>query len=186
MPHGPHHVCPWYGIWTFDNLLRPLIHDRERIFGTWVRPGMTALDVGCGAGYFSLGLARLVGPGGKVISVDLQPQMLAMLERRARRAGLLDRITRQACTPDSLGLTGVQADFANAFWMVHEVPDPGVLLAEVRNALKSGGRLLVVEPRGHVSAQEFARLLELARTLGWDVEATPRIAFSRTALLEKK
>ncbi len=186
MAHGSHRVCPWYGIWTFDNLLRPLIHDRERIFGPWVRPGMTALDIGCGAGYFSLGLARLVGPGGKVISVDLQPQMLAMLERRAQRAKLQDRITRQACTPGSLGLSNVQADFANAFWMVHEVPDSGVLLAEVRNALKSGGRLLVAEPRGHVSDKDFANLLEKARTLGWSLEATPRIAFSRTAVLEKK
>lgn len=186
MPEPTHHVCPWQHVWTFDNLFRLLIHPRGKIFGPYVRLGMTVFDLGCGAGYFSLGLARLVGPGGKVISVDLQPQMLAMLERRAQRAKLQDRITRQACTPGSLGLSNVQADFANAFWMVHEVPDPGVLLAEVRNALKSGGRLLVVEPRGHVSAQEFARLLELARTLGWDVEATPRIAFSRAAVLFKK
>jgi ubiquinone/menaquinone biosynthesis C-methylase UbiE len=186
MPEHSHHVCPWYGIWTFDNLFRPLIHDRERIFGSYVRPGMTVLDLGCGAGYFTLSLARLVGPAGKVIAVDLQPQMLAMLERRARRAGLLDRITRQACTPDRLGLTGVQADFANAFWMVHEAPDSRALLDEVRSALKPRGRLLVVEPRGHVSAKEFSALLDVAQTLGWAVETLPAIAFSRAALLEKK
>jgi len=186
MPASSHCVCPWYGIWTFDNLFRPLVHNRERIFGSLVRQGMTALDIGCGAGYFTLGLARLVGPTGKVIAVDLQPQMLAMLERRAQRAGLQDRIARQACAPDSLGLAGAQADFANAFWMVHEVSDRRALLAQVRAALKPGGRLLVVEPRGHVSAKEFAGLLDLARTLGWAVEGAPRIAFSRAALMAKK
>lgn len=186
MRNHTHCVCPWYGIWTFDNMFRPLIHDRKRIFAPLVKPGMTVIDIGCGAGYFTLGLARLAGPTGKVIAVDLQPQMLAMLERRARRAGLLDRISRQVCSPEGLGLGGVQADFANAFWMVHEVPDRRALLTEVRAALKPGAKLLVVEPRGHVSVQEFAGLLDEAQKLGWAVETLLRIAFSRAALLVKK
>jgi SAM-dependent methyltransferase len=81
-------VCPWWLCYSFDNPLRRLVHDPERILNPHVNPGMTAVDIGCGMGCFTLGLAKLVGPGGKVIAVDLQEEMLAALGRRARKAGL--------------------------------------------------------------------------------------------------
>ena len=96
------HVCPWWGGYFIDNRLRHWLHDPERIVAPYVRPGMTVIDIGCGMGFFSIALARMVGPAGQVLAVDLQPQMLRTLERRARRAGVADRIrTRQAesCAP---------------------------------------------------------------------------------------
>ena len=77
------HTCPWWLLFTFDNPLRRLIHDPEKILAPYVESGDAVLDVGCGMGYFSLGLAKLVGPEGKVIAADLQPQMLAGLKKRA-------------------------------------------------------------------------------------------------------
>ncbi len=56
-------VCPWWLCPTFDNPLRRLIHNPDRILAGLVRPGEIALDLGCGMGYFSIPLARLVGPG---------------------------------------------------------------------------------------------------------------------------
>ena len=64
-------VCPWWLCYSFDNPLRHLIHDPERLLEPYVKTGMTAVDIGCGMGYFTLGLAKLVGPGGTVIAVDL-------------------------------------------------------------------------------------------------------------------
>ncbi len=100
-----HCVCPWWLCATFDNPLRRLIHNPERILCELVRSGDTALDLGCGMGVFSIPLARLVGPSGKVICVDLQEQMLAGVRRRAERAGVAQRIP--SCTrpePTGIGL----------------------------------------------------------------------------------
>jgi 2-polyprenyl-3-methyl-5-hydroxy-6-metoxy-1,4-benzoquinol methylase len=74
------HVCPWWMAWTFDNPLRKLYQDPERILGSFVRDGMTVADIGCGMGYFSVAMAKMVGPGGRVLSVDLQEKMLQYLE----------------------------------------------------------------------------------------------------------
>jgi 2-polyprenyl-3-methyl-5-hydroxy-6-metoxy-1,4-benzoquinol methylase len=69
---GEDHVCPWWFAYTFDNPLRRLIHPPVRIFEGLVQEGQTAVDIGCGMGYFTLGLARMVGQNGQVIAVDLQ------------------------------------------------------------------------------------------------------------------
>jgi len=68
--------------------LRRFAQDPAKILGAHVTPGMTVLDVGCATGFFSLPLARLVGPGGRVVCADLQEPLLRALERRARRAGV--------------------------------------------------------------------------------------------------
>jgi ubiquinone/menaquinone biosynthesis C-methylase UbiE len=87
-----HHVCPWWLAYTFDNPLRRLIHRTAAMFHGLVEEGMTVLDIGCGMGYFSIALAKIVGPRGLVIAVDLQPQMLNILRKRAEKAGMVDRI----------------------------------------------------------------------------------------------
>jgi SAM-dependent methyltransferase len=145
-----------------DNPLRRLIQDPDRILAGLVRPGETALDLGCGMGYFSIPLARLVGPGGKVICVDLQEQMLAGVRRRAERAGVADRIRLHRTGKDGLGVDEA-TDFALAFWMLYEVPDQAAFLAEVIACVKPGSRLLVVEPRLHVSGAAFERSVAIAR-----------------------
>ena len=176
------HVCPWWFCPTFDNTLRRWVQDPERILAGLVEPGQTALDLGCGMGYFSIPLARLVGPDGIVICVDLQQRMLARVLRRAERARVADRIRLHLAAPDSLRLEET-ADFALAFWMLHEVPDRAPFLAEVRAALKPGALLLLVEPRGHVGAKVFARSVETAREVGLLPAGAPSVAFSRAVLL---
>ncbi|NTW59852.1 MAG: methyltransferase domain-containing protein, partial [Nitrospirae bacterium] len=96
------HVCPWWLAWTFDNPLRKWFQDPERILGSLVREGMTVADIGCGMGYFSVAMARMVGPAGRVLSVDLQEKMLKYLEKRAVRAGVQDRITTTLGEPDDI------------------------------------------------------------------------------------
>jgi ubiquinone/menaquinone biosynthesis C-methylase UbiE len=67
--------------------LRRLIHPPGRILGHHICPGDTVLDLGCGPGYFSLPLARMVGPGGTVIAVDVQEEMLALTGKLQGRRG---------------------------------------------------------------------------------------------------
>jgi ubiquinone/menaquinone biosynthesis C-methylase UbiE len=167
MTHN-HSVCPWWLGWVLVNPLRRLIEPPERLLGPFVSPGMTVVEPGCGMGYFSLPLARMVGPTGRVICVDLQEKMIAGLMRRARRAGLADRIDATVSSSNDLGLrafTG-SADLAIAIHVVHEVPDQHRFLEQMHDVLRPGGELLIVEPRGHVSPDAFEHTLVTAGTAG--------------------
>lgn len=180
------HVCPWWLAVAIDNPLRMLLHDPRRLFGPHVRPGMSALDVGCGRGFATIGLARLVGRSGKVVAVDVQPRMLEMTERRLQRAGLHDRVALRCATVDDLPLgDGERFHFANAFWMVHEVPDRTALLAGIRRHLTPGGLLLVAEPWVHVTGTAFAAMLRTAAEVGLEVVGRPKVAVSHAALLRR-
>jgi len=174
-------VCPWWLAYSFDNPLRRLLHPPEQVVGTWVRPGMTVLDVGCGIGHFSLGMARLVGPAGRVIAADLQEQALAAVRRRARRAGLADRITTHRCGPDLCGVPG-PVDFALAFWMLHETPAAESFCREIAGILAPEGRLLVAEPTWHVAAQLFQEEMDAAARTGLRLLERPVVRASRAAL----
>jgi len=178
------HVCPWWFAYTFDNPLRRLLHPPGKVLGRWVRPGMTVLDVGCGIGHFTIGMARLVGPGGRVIAADLQQRALDAVLRRAVRAGLADRITTHRCAPDRVGVAG-PVDFALAFWMAHETPSQQGFFAEMAGTLRPGGLLLVAEPRFHITERQFEETLESAVLAGLALGGRPQVRASRSVLLER-
>jgi SAM-dependent methyltransferase len=78
-----------------------------------------------------------------------------------------------------------QIDFALVFWMLHEVPDSQRLVQEVYGALSEQGRLLYVEPIGHVSKGLFEKNLETMLDVGFKVVSSPTVAFSRSVVMEK-
>lgn len=182
-----HRVCPYWIGYLLVSPLRRLIHNPEEIFRPFVTTGMTVLDIGSAMGFFTLPLARMVGPDGKVVCVDVQEKMLKSLQRRALKANVLDRIFTQVCKPTSLGLGGFDGtiDFAVAFAVVHEVPDARSLFAEVFQALKPGARCLIAEPKGHVSAPDFEQTLFAAEQTGLRVVGNPKIPRCHAALLSK-
>ncbi len=91
------HVCPWWGGCFTDNRLRRLPHDSEKIVGPYARPRMIVMDVGCRMGMFSIAMAKMLWDRGLVIAVDLRQKMPDVLRRRARRAGVADRIRLHEC-----------------------------------------------------------------------------------------
>ncbi|MGB5547229.1 MAG: class I SAM-dependent methyltransferase [Polyangiales bacterium] len=178
------HVCPWWFVRSFDNPIRRLLHDPEKMFGALVRPGMRVLDVGCGAGFNTEGLARLVGHDGLVVAVDLQPRMLAMTKQRLERDGLLARAELIQSSADDLGLGSQrQFGFATAFWMVHEVPDHQRLFKQLYEVLEDGASLLVCEPKLHVSGRSFEASIEAAQRAGFNERDRPTVALSRAVRL---
>lgn len=178
------YVCPWWLIYSFDNPLRRLVQKPERILGDLARPGDRCLDVGCGFGYFTIPLARLVGPAGSVTAVDLQSEMLEGVRRRARKRGQLTRIVLHQADSSGLLLEG-PFDVVLAFWMMHEVADQEALLSELWDVLKTGGLLLIAEPKMHVNAAAFQRTVERAERIGFEPFREPRIFFSRSIVMTK-
>lgn len=160
-------VCPWWMTWTFDNPLRKLLHNPDKLLEPYVVPGSRVADIGCGMGHFTVAMARLTGPTGQVQAVDLQPQQLRTAEKRCRRAGVADRVRFVEAAPDSLRLTG-PVDFVLAFWMVHEVGDRAGFFEQLRAATESGARVLVAEPMFHVPLETAEAELALARRHGFD------------------
>ncbi len=175
------HVCPWWMAYTFDNPLRRLIHNPEKMFGDYVTEGMTVVDIGCGMGYFSLGLAKIVGDTGKVISVDLQQKMLDIMQNRASKAGVSLRIEPHLCDTDNIKLN-TPVDFALAFWMVHETPDPEKFFNQIVSILKPAGKLVYAEPAFHVTEKHFNEICAAAHKTGLKKTKDLNIAFSRAAL----
>ncbi len=184
----PHRFCPWWIGYLLASPVRRLWQDPRRILSPFVREGMTVLEPGPGMGFFTLELARLVGPSGKVVAVDLQTRMLDALRRRARKAGLLERVETRQAGDDGLGVGDLagRVDFALAFAMVHEVPDGARFFAELAAAVRPGGRVLLAEPRGHVQEPAFAATLDLAAQHGFTAVGRPVIASSHAALLERR
>jgi len=180
-------VCPfWLGYFLLIPL-RKLLENPDKILGQFVREGMIVLEPGCGMGYFTLPLARMVGPKGRVVAVDVQEKMLSALGRRARKAGLLDRIELRRIDGDGLGVEDLagEVDFAAAIHVVHEVPDQTVFFADILTVLKSGGRLLVIEPKGHVSKDSFRQTVADAEATGFQIDTLPGKTGGRSALLTK-
>ena len=180
------HVCPWWLGYTLIIPLRRLQYDPARLLAPYVGAGMTVLEPGPGMGFFTLELARLVGPTGRVVAVDVQPKMLARLKRRAAKAGLLSRLDVRVAKPDSLGVDDItEADFALAFAMVHEMPAPGAFFTELAHALKPGASVLFAEPKGHVKPGEFEEELQAAARAGFAIADRPSIKTVYAALLRK-
>ncbi len=186
MSHKPYSkdVCPPSHSFALDNIIRRWFQNPGKIVGEYIRPGDTVIDLGCGPGFFTMDMARMVEDSGMVYSVDLQTQMLEKVKKKAHKLGLADRIRFHECAEDTIGLDpDVKADFILAYYMVHEVPDPVSFLGEVKQLLKAGGRFLLVEPVFHVSRAAFEALEQTVRTLGFSVQETPAKKGGRCLLL---
>ncbi len=177
-------VCPPWLCFTFDNFLRRMLQNPERILKPYVKQGWTALDVGPGMGYFTIPLAKLVGNTGKVIAADLQQPMLDGIHRKALKAGVQNRINLHLTTPSSIGISE-RIDFCLSFWMVHEVPDRVHFIKEIVSNLKPGGLWLISEPKFHVSKANFTQRLEIAKSAGLSIAGRPKIFISNAVLLKK-
>ena len=183
----PHSVCPWWVGYLLISPLRRVMYSPARILAPFVRDGMTVLEPGPGMGFFTLELARSVGPSGRVVAVDIQPKMLNGLSRRVARAGLLERVDIRLGLPDSMCLERMAGtiDFVLAVAMVHEMPSAGAFFREAAQAMKPGALLLLAEPSGHVEQAAFDAELAAAEQAGLQLTGRPVIRRSRAAVLMK-
>jgi ubiquinone/menaquinone biosynthesis C-methylase UbiE len=111
-----------------------------------LRSGMTICDMGCGNGFYSLPLAKLVGPTGRILAVDIQPEMLVMLRARMEQEGI-DNVTPILGSLHNPRLPAGSADLVLLVDVYHEFSHPEQMLAAMREALKPDGLLALVEFR---------------------------------------
>ncbi len=109
-------------------------------------PGMVAADIGAGTGYLSRRMATAVAPGGKVLAVDVQPEMVRMLERLAKQPGV-GRIEPSLGAEDDVRLPPASVDLAVMVDVYHELARPYEVLSSIVRALKVGGKVAFVEYR---------------------------------------
>ena len=135
--------CPAALSWLVDipirrRYMRPVL-DRVGI-----RPGERVLELGPGPGMFTVDAAQRVGPEGRLIAVDIQPEMIAQVEKRVREAGLTNVETHVA-DAYHLPLENESVDRAFLVTVLPEIPDQARALAELRRVLKPGGLLSITE-----------------------------------------
>lgn len=165
-----------------DNVVRKWVQNPNKILKNYLREGMTVLDVGCGPGFFTIEMAKLVGKAGRVIAADLQEGMLDKLADKIAGKEIEKRISLHQCDKDRIGVTE-KVDFVLVFYMVHEVPDQKNFFREIHSILKPGGKMLVIEPKFHVSGENFRNTLNIAREAGFKPLKRERVFMSRAVVL---
>jgi ubiquinone/menaquinone biosynthesis C-methylase UbiE len=141
-------VMSWEGVdWLFRETRVEEEQPEAMLDALKIERGATVADVGAGAGYHSIRLARRVGPKGVVFATDVQLEMLRMLRTNARTAG----VTNIKPVRASQTITGLPDGAVDLILMVdvyHECSDPALILKGLRQALAPKGRLVLVEFRG--------------------------------------
>jgi ubiquinone/menaquinone biosynthesis C-methylase UbiE len=127
-----------------------------------VKPGQTVCDMGCGNGFYTLQLARLVGPRGLVYAVDIQPEMLQMLARNAAEARLAN-IRPVLGTPIDPRVPAGEIDMMLCVDVYHEFSHPEAMLAKIKESLAPDGQLVLVEFRGEDPAVPIKPLHKMTK-----------------------
>jgi 2-polyprenyl-3-methyl-5-hydroxy-6-metoxy-1,4-benzoquinol methylase len=127
-----------------------------------VKKGQRICDLGCGNGFYTLELARRVGPDGLVYAVDIQPEMLRMLARRAAEEGL-DNIRPILGTVVDPRLPKGEVDLVLCIDVYHEFSHPELMLARIRESLSAEGRLVLAEFRGEDPAVPIKPLHKMTK-----------------------
>lgn len=181
---------------TFEQPGREVYAQREAIVAaSQVQPGMAVADIGAGSGLFTLLFAREVGPQGRVYAVDIAPEFIAGITARARDAGLAN-VSGVRGGPRSSQLPPASIDLAFVCDTYHHFEYPQAMLRSLHQALRPGGRLIVIDYRrepgfssswvmGHVRADEGEVIAEISAA-GFELSVRPDLLRSNYFLIFTK
>jgi len=158
---------PYTMRWILHTPLRRLVHPvRPMLDKFGVRLGATVLELGPGNGYFSIEAARLLGAGGRLVCLDIQPPMLHDLRDRLAAAGVTNAHPLLA-DAQRLPLADASVDVAFLVTVLGEIPDRPQGLAELRRVLKPGGILSITEHLTDADYQLEDTVRDLCRACGF-------------------
>jgi len=135
--------CPASLGWLVNNPIRRC-YMRPVLDRVGIRFGERVLELGPGQGTFTVDAARRAGPEGRLIAVDIQPKMIAQVEKRVQEAGLTNVETHIA-DAYHLPLDDESVDRAFLVTVLPEIPDQAQALAELHRVIKPGGLLSITE-----------------------------------------
>lgn len=177
-------ICPVEHAGALDTSFRRWFQNPRKILKPYLREGMTALDLGCGPGFFTMDMAQMVGSSGKVIAADSQTGMLEKVRSKMKKSDVRN-IELQQTLADSIGVSE-KVDFVLAFYVMHELGNREKILQEVKNILKPEGIFLIAEPAFHVTRKGFLELLNLLDESGFELIKKPSMFLSQAAVLRRK
>ncbi|MFA5404500.1 MAG: class I SAM-dependent methyltransferase [Ignavibacteria bacterium] len=178
-------VCPVELAGGLDNKIRRFLQNPKRILKPYIKDGMTVLDFGCGPGFFTIEIAKILDGNGKVIAADLQDGMLEKVKNKIKGTQLEQIIHLHKCESDKIGVTE-KVDFILCFYVIHEVPDKKRLFEEFNLLLKPNGKILIIEPNFHVSKNAFSDMLGVMENSGLKVIEKPKSFMNRAVLAGNK
>ncbi len=127
-----------------------------------IKSGMTVCDMGCGNGFYSLKMAEMVGKKGAVLGVDIQPQMLVMLRKRAEKAGI-ENVSPILGSFHNPRLPRNSVDLILLVDVYHEFSHPEYMLESMRDSLKPDGVIVMVEYREEDPEVPIKRLHKMSK-----------------------
>lgn len=144
-------------MYVWDIFLR---HPKKDLEKMPLKKGMTVVDYACGQGHYTIPVAEIVGPKGRVYAVDIQPLAVEVIRKKANRKSL-HNITAVLVDSYSTGIPGGCADVILFIDALHYITDPDALFHEIHRLLKPGG-VLCMDP-GHLKADEGRAMVERTR-----------------------
>ena len=170
---------------ALDSSFRRLIQNPRKILTPFIKEGMRVLDVGCGPGFFSIEIAKILNASGKVIAADVQQGMLDIIRKKINGTALEQTIELHKSDFENIGIVE-KVDFILAFYMVHEVRNQEKFFSELTSILKPNGLMLVVEQKFEVSKANFRIMVDMIKSYGFTIVKSPKIFFSQTTAFVKK
>jgi ubiquinone/menaquinone biosynthesis C-methylase UbiE len=134
-----------FGVIRFvhETLYGLFVNPYDRLGTAGLKPGQKVLEVGCGPGFFTIPAARIVGDGGFVYALDINPIAVEHVQRKVKRLcpGTVEVIRADA---NKTGLPDESVDVAFLFSVIHAFPDAGKVMKEMHRVLKSNGVLSIL------------------------------------------
>jgi len=170
---------------TLESRLRLFLQNPRIVLKKYIRSGMTVLDLGCGTGFFTLEIAKLLNNNGKVIASDVQKGMLELLKQKLRNNELQRLIKIHHNQENALCLTE-RVDFILAFYSFHEMKYIDSIILDLTRIVKPETMIFISEQKFHVSKNTFNKIIEKMKNSGFEIYERPVVFFSRTVIMKMK
>lgn len=176
-------VCPSSKYPSLESKFRKIFQNPVKIFSKYVKPGDKAADIGCGPGFFTIGLARIVGEKGCIYATDIQQEAINIINKKTKGT-IYEKIIYPLKTENDSVCINDKVDFVLNFYVLHEVENKSKFVDEMKKLMKNEGTYMLVEPKGHVNKNQFDEEIKIIKSAGFSLIESPKIFFSRAAVFK--
>ncbi|TAL76194.1 MAG: class I SAM-dependent methyltransferase [Bacteroidetes bacterium] len=185
MCNGNTHIHSVERAGALESSFRYRFQNPKKILKPYIQPGMTVLDLGCGPGFYTTEIARMLCSSGKVIAADIQNGMLEKVSKKITGSDIERIVQIHKCQEKSLNLTD-KIDFVFAFYSFHEMSNLDNIIDEIKLLLKPKGEILIAEQRFHVRKSIFIGIIDKMRKKGFEITGQPKVFLSRAVVMKIK